>query len=342
MPTLRTWLQLFRAPNLFTVPGDPLAGYLLASYGAFEPLVLLALGASLCFYAGGLLLNDLADLREDRAERPERPLPSGAASPAIVGVVMLALFLGGLLLCKNGGDWTLGVGVVLMIAVTCYNLFAKRVPVLGAMNMGLCRGLSLLLGATVVPHGRLSIPMMFHGKIDHLAAAFMLVVCYIAAVTNLARHETKSSAPLGAKWLPALVLAAGWSAFIPWERCGGVLRSLAEAGTRFNAHAGMPGWRAVLEFLAYSEFALGFAVALLGCAMLTLFVSGRIAWQLTRDPAAPVPPMIGQLIRLQLIVQAAFCVATATEINQRGSGFAVMLIFLWPISREVGRRFHGS
>ena len=30
---LRTWLQLFRAPNLFTVPGDPLAGYLFANSG---------------------------------------------------------------------------------------------------------------------------------------------------------------------------------------------------------------------------------------------------------------------------------------------------------------------
>ena len=47
--TLRTWLQLFRAPNLFTVPGDPLAGYLLASYGAAESLILLPIAACLCF-----------------------------------------------------------------------------------------------------------------------------------------------------------------------------------------------------------------------------------------------------------------------------------------------------
>ena len=31
-----TWLQLLRAPNLFTVPGDPLAGFLLASGGVFD------------------------------------------------------------------------------------------------------------------------------------------------------------------------------------------------------------------------------------------------------------------------------------------------------------------
>ena len=31
MRKIRTWLQLFRAPNLLTVPGDSLAGFLLAS-----------------------------------------------------------------------------------------------------------------------------------------------------------------------------------------------------------------------------------------------------------------------------------------------------------------------
>ncbi|MEA3189035.1 MAG: hypothetical protein QOD99_2865, partial [Chthoniobacter sp.] len=74
-PRLRTWLQLFRAPNLFTVPGDPLAGYLLVVRGSFNGAVLPAIGASICFYAAGLLMNDLADFAEDRRERPERPLP---------------------------------------------------------------------------------------------------------------------------------------------------------------------------------------------------------------------------------------------------------------------------
>ena len=95
---IRTWLQLFRAPNLFTVPGDPLAGYVLASYGAFESDVFYAVGASVCFYAAGLLDNDLADLAEDRVERPFRPLPSGAAKPLTVALVAAVLTGAGLLL----------------------------------------------------------------------------------------------------------------------------------------------------------------------------------------------------------------------------------------------------
>ena len=67
---VRTWLQLVRAPNLLTVPGDPLAGFLLATFGVLRAQAAFAVGASLCLYAAGLLWNDLFDLEEDRRERP--------------------------------------------------------------------------------------------------------------------------------------------------------------------------------------------------------------------------------------------------------------------------------
>ena len=79
MPSkLRAWLQLFRVPNLFTVPGDPLAGFLIATGGHLDTRALCAVLASLAIYAAGLAMNDLADFAEDKSERPKRPLPSGA------------------------------------------------------------------------------------------------------------------------------------------------------------------------------------------------------------------------------------------------------------------------
>ena len=144
---IRTWLQLFRAPNLFTVPGDPLAGYVLAAYGAFEADVFYAVGASVCFYAAGLLDNDLADLAEDRAERPSRPLPSGAASPRTVALVAAVLVGAGFLLAGQLGGAALTVAAGVVGAIGLYNHVTKRLPVIGALNMGVCRGLSVLLGA---------------------------------------------------------------------------------------------------------------------------------------------------------------------------------------------------
>jgi 4-hydroxybenzoate polyprenyltransferase len=305
MPSLlRTWLQLFRAPNLFTVPGDPLAGYLLASYGAVEPNLFLPLVASVCFYAGGLLLNDLVDLHEDLAERPQRPLPSGAASSVAVRTVMGFLFLGGLVLCLAAGPWSLGVGALLLGAILGYNLECKRLPIIGAFNMGLCRGLSVLLGATAVPHGELSIPLMMHGRLDHLVVALLFVTFYIAAVTHLARFETKNTAPGFARWLPAAVMLAGWMTFFPMV--GGPIKHRAPAFALF---------------------------------LLAFLFSAHAGWELSRQPQTPLPPVIGKLIRLLLVLQAAFCAATGPEL---GSLSAALLILCWPLSRAAGQRFYGS
>lgn len=301
-PQLRTWLQLLRAPNLFTVPGDPFAGYLLACWGDVEPRIALPVFASLFFYASGLLLNDVADLAEDRAERPSRPLPSGAASRGAVIAVLLALALAGLGLCAFAGVWALGVGVALVLAIASYNLGLKRVPIVGAVNMGLCRGLSLLLGATVVPHGNLSIPLMLHGRLDHLVVAFLLVTLFIAAITNLARYETKSSAPGFAKWLPAAAIGGGMWNFLPMV-----------SGPNRNS-----------TFLLLA---------------LALFISLQTAWQLSSNPQQPLPPMIGKLIRLLLVIQAAYCAAFGEVV---GSLAAAVFIVLWPISRAVGKRFYAS
>lgn len=191
--TVRVWLQLLRAPNLFTVPGDPLAGFLLSSPTLlkFAPGMLLPICASLCFYAAGLLLNDLMDLDEDRAERPNRPLPSGAARPGHVWLATLALAVVGLAICALGGIKALLAGIGVVAAVAAYDCGLKKVPVLGVATMGLCRGLSILLGAAFA--GEFAWPAV---------AAAISVTIYIAAVTHLARYETTAGAPVYAIVLP--------------------------------------------------------------------------------------------------------------------------------------------
>ena len=298
----RTWLQLVRAPNLFTVPGDPLAGYLLAAFGSVDRWIFYPLGASLCFYAGGLLLNDLADLKEDRAERPNRPLPSGSAHPVAVVIAMLLLFLGALTLCAAVGKWTLWTGAALLAAIVAYNGYNKRLPVVGALNMGLCRGLSLLLGATAVTHGELSIPLMLHGRLDHLAAALGLVTLYIAAITHLARYETQAVAPVLAKWLPPLVLASGIAIFLPMV--GGMNRPPT--------------------------------IALLVVAFV---LSVQATWRIADAAHQALPSAIGQFIRSLLPLQAAFCAASGEMVGSLAAGG---LLLLWPISRAVSKQFYAS
>lgn len=298
MSRLRTWLQLFRAPNLFTVPGDPIAGFMLANYGVISLDVLPAIGASLCFYAAGLLDNDLADFAEDRAERPDRPLPSGRAHVGVVSAVAAALFLLGLWLCYLVGKPTLGIGLLTVLAVLAYNHGIKRIPVLGALNMGACRGLSLLLGAAAAPAAMIP---------REAIAAAILSGSYIAAVTNLARFETKKSAPPNAKYLPATVLFVAIFTTLTWDQIG------------------LRNDRVIAAIAITSLLTIAFALAT------------RIALVL-RNPEVPLPPMIGKFIRLLLVLQAAFIVHT----GGLGLIVAVLILALWPISRAASRRFYAS
>ena len=78
---IRPWLQLIRLPNVVTAAADSLAGWLLATGSIAEPGRWLPLAAaSMVLYASGTALNDVFDFEIDRAERPNRPLPSGQVS----------------------------------------------------------------------------------------------------------------------------------------------------------------------------------------------------------------------------------------------------------------------
>ena len=183
------WLQLLRVPNLLTVPGDPLAGGLLAAGGIGASVWLLTVPAGVLLYAFGLIVNDLRDLREDRVERPGRPLPSGRITPAAARAAAAVLATLALVLCARAGPRAFTVGVLLLHTVLLYNILLKKVPVLGPLAMGACRGLNLLLGAAACPVAWAGLPAPRRWL---LAGAAGLLVLYIAGVTALARREVQT------------------------------------------------------------------------------------------------------------------------------------------------------
>lgn len=311
-PLWRTWLQLLRAPNLFTVPGDPLAGFLLTTGGRVDVRLPFAIAASLLFYCHGLLLNDLADLKEDRRDRPQRPLPSGAADSRIVLLVAIILAGFALVLCALVSLHSMIVGALLLTAIVVYNFWAKKVPLLGPIVMGLCRGLSILLGAAagmweyVLPTGTiLGITSLLYDLARFAAVGATL---YIAAITHLARIETLSDPPRLPRTLPYVTLVAVIVGFF--------FAALDRT-----------------QLLSYTNIWL----YLIGAY--TLYAGYKIHHRLMRQPAPPIPPMIGQLIRLLLPLQALFCIASRSA---AGAISAAALLALWPVARSVSRRFYAS
>ena len=297
----RAWLQLLRLPNLFTVPGDPIVGFLLACGLAHQGVsfldgrVAFAVVASLCLYSAGLVMNDLFDLAEDRRDRPKRPLPSGQVPVSHAWVVIVVLGVLGIAamyaVARMPGAKS---AAALLCGVALYNGATKHIPLIGAVNMGLCRGLSVMLGA-VAFHGR------FWPQEGLVITAAVIITTYIAAVTNLARHETKTTSPALARFLPPVVLLL---AFL-----------------LFNAR---------LPFLA-SPATTGLAIAL----TLSAVEVGRLAQKIP----SPLPPVIGGLIRVLLVIQAALCVVFPSP---HAWTAAAVLVLAVPTARHFGKRFYAS
>lgn len=148
------YLRLMRPANIVTSVADVLAGiavsgYLLTENTQIIPILLLCL-STIGLYGGGIVFNDVFDADLDKVERPERAIPRGDVS------LQEAVLLGGALLMLGifaALAFSVLSGVIaLLIAVFAliYDKFGKHHGVLGPLNMGICRGLNLLLGISII------------------------------------------------------------------------------------------------------------------------------------------------------------------------------------------------
>lgn len=202
-PNWRALGQLLRLPNLLTVPGDPAVGFLFVAWMGRYPryeYMAAACVAGVLLYMFGLVLNDLRDRGEDAADRPHRPIPSGRVSPMQAMALAVGLAAGGMLAAALTFSWAaVVVAAVLLAMILAYDLVLKRIPAAGPLSMGLCRALSVLLGASVKGWAGVLHPPAL------LAAA--IVGAYVAAVTLIARRET-AGGPVGHKRnFPSMILA---------------------------------------------------------------------------------------------------------------------------------------
>ena len=306
---LFTWLQLLRAPNLFTVPGDPLAGFCLAwatSGGINRPHLRMALAAtiSLLMYAAGLLFNDWFDFAEDLRDRPERPLPSGRAKPNTVVIAASILLLVALFIARIAGETTLYITLALAVMVLAYDGFLKRFAVIGPLAMGLCRGLSLLVGAAAFG---------WDGLTDtYVLIAALGLTAFIASVTSIARGET---AARKVRWyLPALCL----------------LGLLAAMGAAIGLRKGD-------LLLSHYSGTLAFAIVMI--------VGARAVHQLgKRLKGRPEPKCVQQTIGSMLLLlpylQAGFIAIAAVTWSDSVAPLAVAALTL--PSAWLARRFYAS
>ncbi len=199
MARIRDYLELLRPANVVTAVADILAGYAVAGLGAPRSLPWL-LAASVCLYAGGVVLNDVFDRGIDSVERPERPLPSGRIR------VRTAAVLGGSLLGAGtlaANPWAAAVAGATAGLILLYDGWGKRQALVGPVTMGLCRAGNLALGIAAVPPA--------------LASSWPILglpLVYITAVTAVSRGEVHGGkrpvAAFALISLGLLLLALAW------------------------------------------------------------------------------------------------------------------------------------
>jgi 4-hydroxybenzoate polyprenyltransferase len=174
---LRGYLELLRPPNVMTAMADVLAGYAVAGLGNGRALPWL-LASTAGLYAGGVVLNDFFDRRLDAVERPERPIPSGRVPARHAAGLGAALLLAGVTTAAQATRPAAAIALGIAALVVLYDAWGKRQAAFGPVNMGLCRGLNLVLGMAAVP-----------GTISGHWPLSLLSFVYIAAATAVSRGE---------------------------------------------------------------------------------------------------------------------------------------------------------
>ncbi|MDO1499457.1 UbiA-like protein EboC [Euzebyella saccharophila] len=181
------YARLARPANLPTAAADIFAGTAIGGlFISKNPLEVFAseLGLSFLFlvvssiflYAGGVIMNDVFDYRLDLIERPERPIPSGVVplvSASIFGAVVLLLGVTMAFLVSLASG---AIATTLALSILLYDGLAKKHGFFGPLIMGICRGLNLILGMSIL------------GLLSYAWLALIPVI-YIFAITLISRGE---------------------------------------------------------------------------------------------------------------------------------------------------------
>lgn len=179
------YLRLMRPANIVTSVADILAGVAISGYLIFNlnavpnlfPVLLLCL-STIGLYGGGVVFNDVFDADLDMVERPERPIPSGLITKTEATRLASLLIAFGII-CAFLVNITSGIlAFFVAAAAIVYDRFGKHHSFLGPLNMGLCRGLNLLLGISILPF-----------EVQYCWFLAVVPIIYIASITMISRGE---------------------------------------------------------------------------------------------------------------------------------------------------------
>lgn len=174
-----------RPANIVTSVADVLAGIAVSdvlaggifSAGYIFPIILLCFSTA-CLYGGGVIFNDVFDAGLDKIERPERAIPSGRITVKEASILGGFLLLLGIISASVCGFIPGLIALSITVFALIYNKWGKHHSFLGPLNMGICRGLNLLLGVSILSTA-----------LNEWYFLAVVPVVYIYSVTMISRGE---------------------------------------------------------------------------------------------------------------------------------------------------------
>lgn len=157
---IKSYFQLFRLPNIFTVPGDIIAGHFIIMSGYANNAIqnsgtgesgfglLTLVFSSIFLYVAGMVSNDLFDFGIDKIQRSSRPLAQGAISKKTATIICVIFFSLGLFLSTLVSITSFFISIILSIGIISYNYKIKN-GFFRPFLMGGLRFLNVIYGATL-------------------------------------------------------------------------------------------------------------------------------------------------------------------------------------------------
>ncbi len=172
-----------RPANLITAIADILAGLAIAGLNftadnfLWGNAILLSI-STVGLYGGGVVFNDVFDAELDAIERPERAIPSGKVSKQNAIILGITLLFIGNFTAFMASSMSGFLAIIISILALFYDRFGKHNNLFGPINMGLCRGVNLLLGISII-----------NPSVYEWWWVSIVPVIYISAITMISRGE---------------------------------------------------------------------------------------------------------------------------------------------------------
>ena len=173
--------KIIRPADVFLMGIGVIVGYVVSTGTLLISTELLA-GAISCgiYTAFAMVTNDIIDIEADKVNEPSRPIPLGKLSPKGALIYSFALLaLGVVTASLTANIWFLSVPQVVALASVIYNLYLKKIGLLGNILV------SALVASSFIGGGLIAV-----GHIE----TYLMLFALMAFIGNLGREVHKGIA----------------------------------------------------------------------------------------------------------------------------------------------------